>query len=158
MFLRQRALNMVVDFRAEVAIHEGLEDNEKKTGTSGGDENDENVENVEESSQEIFDLLKMVECCVAMMDGQFRGLDAVGRSRLSKNLLGLVLCQVFCFVSFCCCWPWSFRFLASTCNPQKGRVDCWIISASRSLRSFVAIQVLHCQTRFLRWRKQNIFL
>jgi hypothetical protein len=29
-----------------------------------------------------------------MMDGQFRGLDAVGRSRLSKNLLGLVLCQV----------------------------------------------------------------
>jgi hypothetical protein len=55
---------------------------------------------VEEASKEIFDLLKMVECCVAMMDGQFRGLDAVGRSRLSKNLLGLVLCQVLVILIF----------------------------------------------------------
>ena len=86
-----------VDFRTEVAIHEALEENEKKSGSSG---EDENVEEVEEASKEIFDLLKMVECCVAMMDGQFRGLDAVGRSRLSKNLLGLVLCQVLVILIF----------------------------------------------------------
>jgi hypothetical protein len=87
-----------VDFRTEVAIHEALEENEKKSGSSG---EDENVEEVEEASKEIFDLLKMVECCVAMMDGQFRGLDAIGRSRLSKNLLGLVLCQVVVILIFC---------------------------------------------------------
>ena len=53
----------------------------------------DNEENAE-AAKELFNLLKMAECCVAMMDGKFGGLDVVGRSRLSKNLLGLILSQV----------------------------------------------------------------
>ena len=82
-----------IDPRAEVAVHEALEDKEKKN-SSGGSGNDDEDKADAEASKEIFDLLKMVECCVAMMDGQFNGLDGFGRSRLSKNLLDLVLSQV----------------------------------------------------------------
>ena len=74
---------------AEVAVHEALEDLDKKKS----DESDEVVIN-EETAKEVFDLFKMIECCVVMLDGQFKGLDGLGRSRLAKNLLNLVLQQV----------------------------------------------------------------
>ena len=86
-------LILKIDPRAEVAVHEALEDKEKKN-SSGGSGNDDEDKADAEAAKEIFDLLKMVECCVAMMDGQFNGLDGFGRSRLSKNLLDLVLSQV----------------------------------------------------------------
>jgi hypothetical protein len=66
-----------------------MEDSSKKAEVSAAEDGVKDA-----SSKEVLDLLRMAECCVVVMDGQFTGLDTVGRSRLARNLLNLVLLQV----------------------------------------------------------------
>jgi len=58
-------------FRSEQGFHEAIEESKKKTEP-------EMVPQEAESSEEILDFLKMIECCLILQNGKFDGLDQRG--------------------------------------------------------------------------------